>query len=81
MNVRIIFKSDIREKLSTIWTLVHIRCIIIKQTMCRAPKQFKPCRFALRVKSETEQAYQKIYVVYAGQKIKHANANLGMKRN
>ena len=45
--------------------------------MCRAPKQFKPCIFAPRVKSEIEQAY----LVYARQKIKHANANLGMKRN
>ena len=35
--------------------------------MCRAPKQFKPCRFAPRVKSETEQAYNKIYLVYARQ--------------
>ena len=42
---------------------------------------FKPCRFAPRVKNETEQAYHKIYLVYAKQKIKHANANLGMKRN
>ena len=25
MNVRIIFKIDIRERLSTIWTLAHIR--------------------------------------------------------
>ena len=25
MNVRIIFKNDIRERLSTIWTLAHIR--------------------------------------------------------
>ena len=49
--------------------------------MCCAPKQFKPYRFAPRVKSETEQAYHKIYLVYARQKIKHANANLGMKRN
>ena len=37
--------------------------------------------FAPRVKSETEQAYHKIYLVYARQKFKHANANLGMKRN
>ena len=49
--------------------------------MCRAPKQFKPCRFAPMVKSETEHAYHKIYLVYARQKNKHANANLGMKRN
>ena len=49
--------------------------------MYRAPKQFKPCRFALRVKSETEQAYHKIYLLYARQKIKHVNAYLGMKRN
>ena len=48
--------------------------------MCRAPKQFKPCRFAPRVKNETEQAYHKIYLVYARHKIKHANANLGMKK-
>ena len=54
---------------------------LLKQAMCRAPKQFKPCRFAPRVKSETEQAYHKIYLVYARQEIKHANANLGMKRN
>ena len=65
MNVRIIFEGDIREKLSTIWTLQHIRSTIVKQAMCHAPKQFKPCRFALRVKSETEQAYHKIYLVYA----------------
>ena len=49
--------------------------------MCHAPKQFKPCRFALRFKSETEKAYHKIYLAYARQKIKYANANLGMKRN
>ena len=49
--------------------------------MCCAPKQFKPCRFAARVKSETKQAYHKIYLVYTRQKIKHANANLGKKRN
>ena len=49
--------------------------------MCHAPKQFKPCRFAPRVKNETEQSYHKIYLVYARQKIKHANANLGMKKN
>ena len=49
--------------------------------MCRAPKQFKLCRFDPRVKSETEQAYHNIYLVYARQKIKHANANLGMKIN
>ena len=49
--------------------------------MCRAPKQFKPYRFAPRVKNETEQAYHKIYLVYARQKIKHVNANLDMKRN
>ena len=49
--------------------------------MCRAPKQFKPCMFALGVKNEIEQAYHKIYLVYARQKFKHANANLGMKRN
>ena len=48
--------------------------------MCRAAKQFKPCRFAPRVKSETEQAYHKTYLVYARQKIKHANANFGMKK-
>ena len=48
--------------------------------MCRAPKQFKPCRFAPRVKIETKQAYHKIYLVYARQKFKHANANLGMKK-
>ena len=48
--------------------------------MCRAPKQFEPCRFAPRVRSETEQAYHKICLVYARQKIKHANANLGMKK-
>ena len=48
--------------------------------MCHAPKQFKPCRFAPRVKSETKQAYHKIYLVYARHKIKHANANLGMKK-
>ena len=47
--------------------------------MCRAPKQFKPCRFSPRVKNETDQAYHKIYLVYARQKIKHANANLGIK--
>ena len=35
--------------------------------MCRAPKQFKPYRFAPRVKSETEQAYHKIYLVYVYQ--------------
>ena len=45
--------------------------------MCRTPKQFKPYRFAPRVKNETEQAYHKIYLVYAWQKIKHVNANLG----
>ena len=45
--------------------------------MCRAPEQFKPCRFAPRVKSETEQTYHMIYLVYARQKIKHANATLG----
>ena len=50
MNVRIIFEGDIREKLSTIWTLAHIRLTIVKQAMCRAPKQIKPCRFAPRVK-------------------------------
>ena len=33
------------------------------------------------IKNEMEQAYHKIYLVYARQKIKHANANLGMKRN
>ena len=49
--------------------------------MCRAPKQFKLYRFTPRVKSETEQAYHKIYLVYARQKITHENANLGMKRN
>ena len=49
--------------------------------MCHAPKQFKPCRFVPRVKSETEQACHMNYLVYAYQKIKHANANLGMKRN
>ena len=54
---------------------------ILRQAMCHAPKQFKPCRFAPRVKSETEQAYHKIYLMYARQKIKHANATLGMKRN
>ena len=48
--------------------------------MCRAPKQFKPYRFAPRVKSETEQAYHKIYLVYARQKINHANANLGIEK-
>jgi hypothetical protein len=48
--------------------------------MCRAPKQFKPCRFAPRVKSETEQHYYMKYLVYAWQKIKHANANLGIKK-
>ena len=47
--------------------------------MFHALKQFKPCRFAPRVKSETKQAYHKIYLVYARQKIKHANAYLGMK--
>ena len=41
---------------------------------------FQPCRFAPRVKSETEQVYHKIYLVYARQKITHANANLGMKK-
>ena len=49
--------------------------------MCHAPKQFKPCKFAPIIKSETEQAYHKIYLVYVRQKIKHANTNLGMKRN
>ena len=49
--------------------------------MCHAPKQFKPCRFAPRVKSKTEQAYHKIHLVYARQKIKQANANLDTKRN
>ena len=49
--------------------------------MCHAPKQFKPCKFAPRVKRETEQANHNIYLVYARQKIKHANANLGLKRN
>ena len=39
MNVRIIFESDIREKLSIIWTLAHIRLTIVKQTMCHAHKQ------------------------------------------
>ena len=48
--------------------------------MCHAPKQSKPCRFAPRFKSETKQAYHKIYLVYARHKIKHANANLGMKK-
>ena len=70
MNVRIIFESDISEKLSTIWTLAHIRWTIVKQAMCRAP----------RVKSETKHAYHKIYLVYARHKIKHANANLDMKK-
>ena len=78
--MRIILKNDNQGKLSIIWTLAHIRGTIVK-AMCRAPKQFKQCRFAPRVKSETEQAYHKIYLVYARQKIKHANANLGMKRN
>ena len=41
----------------------------------------KPRRFAPRVKNETEQAYHMNYLVYAYQKIKHANTNLGMKRN
>ena len=81
MNVRIIFESDIREKFSTIWTLAHIRWTIVKQAMCRAPKQFKPCRFAPKVMNETKQAYHKIYLGNARQKIKYANANLGMKRN
>ena len=49
--------------------------------MYHAPKQFKPYKFTPRVKNETEQAYHKIYLVYARQKIQHANANLGMKRN
>ena len=31
---------------------------------------FKPYRFAPRIKNETEQAYHKIYLVYAWQKIK-----------
>ena len=81
MNVRIIFEGDIQEKLSTIWTLAHIRWTIVKQAMWRAPKQFKQYRFAPKVKSETEQAYHMIYLVYAWQKIKHGNTNLGMKSN
>ena len=64
MNVRVIFEDDIREKLFTIWTLAHIRRTIEGQAMCRAPN-FKPCRFAPRVKNETEQAYHMIYLVYA----------------
>jgi hypothetical protein len=64
MNVRIIFKNDIWGKLSIIWILAHIRQTIVKRAMCRAPKQFKPCRFTSRVKSETEQAYHMKYLVY-----------------
>jgi hypothetical protein len=37
--------------------------------MYRAPKQFKPYRFGPRVKSETEQPYHMIYLVYASQRI------------
>ena len=50
MNVRIIFEGDIQEKLSTIWTLAHIRYTLVENAMCRTPKQFKPCRFAPRVR-------------------------------
>ena len=81
MNVRVIFEGDIREKLSSIWTLAHIRWTIVKQAMCRASKQFKSYKFAPMVKSETEQAYHMIFLVYAWQEIKHANANLGMNSN
>ena len=71
MNMRVIFEGDIREKLSTIWTWhildeqlkkIHVLCDVLLNN-------FKPCRFAPRVKNETEQAYHKIYLVYACQKI------------
>jgi len=35
----------------------------------------------LKDKSDTEQAYPLIYLVYVWQKIKHANTNIDMTRN
>ena len=65
MNVRVIFEGDIREKLSKI-ILWHILDEQSKDKLCVVLlKNFKPCRFAPRIKNETEQAYHKIYLVYA----------------
>ena len=57
MNVRIIFKKISRRDYLQ-FRLWHILDELLKNKLCAVLlNNFKPCRFAPRVKNDTEQAY------------------------